>query len=108
MRINKEDNVTFWVEIDTRKISINRDLDTDHYYVADYTTDKPKSDEEEREILKAVRESNTFYMNVCTGTVQSMKDWKDDQLDLGFPLSDLDALVEVAKDNDNDNDWTEI
>ena len=41
-----------------------------------------------------------LYMNIPTGTVQTMEEWEDDQVTLGFDPHDLDELVEVIKDSE--------
>jgi len=46
-----------------------------------------------------------LYMNIPTGTVQTMEEWEDDQVTLGFDPHDLDELVEVIKDSNGD--WIE-
>jgi hypothetical protein len=42
-------------------------------------------------------DNNKFYMNPVTGSVDTGENWKADQKDIGFPISDLDSLVAVEK-----------
>jgi len=44
------------------------------------------------------------YMNPETGSVATGEDWMADQKADGWPVSDLDALVEVFRDGDG---WTD-
>lgn len=56
MEIHQESEWQFWVEVGERAISVNLDVDTGEVHISDSSTHAPTSLDEEKAILKAVRE----------------------------------------------------